>query len=300
MVGKNFLENKASKTFDILAPTHSELNLLNYADVENYLRKAAPDIIIHAAGKVGGIQANINNPVLFLVENLDIGRNVVLAARKTGIKKLINLGSSCMYPRNAMNPLKEECVLAGELEPTNEGYALAKIVTARLCSYIFHEDNTYQYKTLIPCNLYGRWDKFDIYNAHLIPAIIDKLHKAKQAGHNEVVIWGDGKARREFMDAEDLAGCLAVAVEKFDSLPSIMNVGLGYDYTIDEYYQMAAQIIGYRGKFVHDTGKPAGMKQKLVDIHKQNQWGWRAQMDIQTGIAKTYSFYLERFNYDYA
>ncbi|MGY9001246.1 MAG: NAD-dependent epimerase/dehydratase family protein, partial [Rhodospirillales bacterium] len=170
MVGQNLLEHPAIKEFAVIAPSSRELNLLDFSATRSYLHQLKPDLVIHAAGKVGGIQANIREPVSFLMDNLDMGRNIVWAAHQAGIKKLINLGSSCMYPRNCSEPLDEEMVLKGELEPTNEGYALAKVVTARLCEYIMREDSNYQYKTLIPCNLYGKYDQFGPVNSHLIPA----------------------------------------------------------------------------------------------------------------------------------
>ncbi|HHT9158335.1 MAG TPA: GDP-L-fucose synthase family protein [Candidatus Brocadiaceae bacterium] len=294
MVGRNFLEHPEACNFEILAPSGSGLNLLDYATVKEYLINFKPDIVIHAAGKVGGIQANIREPVRFLLENLDMGRNLVWAAHETGIKKLINIGSSCMYPRNAPNPLKEDMILHGELEPTNEGYALAKIAVARLCEYIVRENPEYQYKTLIPCNLYGRWDKFDPSNSHLVPAIIKKVHDAIIANGKEVGIWSSGTARREFMYAGDMADCLVHAIRNFNSLPLSMNVGLGYDYTIDEYYRITAEVIGFKGKFVHDLSKPEGMRQKLVDVSRLKSFGWQAKTSLEEGIEKTYKFYLER------
>ncbi len=165
-----------------------------------------------------------------MVENIDIGRNVILASRDAGVKKVLNLSSSCMYPRNAANPLTEDLILKGELEPTNEGYALAKIFAMRLCEYIQKEDSSFQYKTLISCNLFGRFDKFDPRHSHLIPAIIHKIHLAKVNNENTVEIWGDGNARREFMYAGDLADAIFKAITSFDMLPSLMNVGLGGDY----------------------------------------------------------------------
>lgn len=276
---------------EVNAPSSLELNLLDYKAVEEYLKKFKPDLIIHAAGRVGGIHANIREPVKFLLENLDMGRNIVWAARQTGITKFINLGSSCMYPRDARNPLTEDLVLKGELEPTNEGYALAKVTVARLCEYIYRENPKFQYKTLIPCNLYGRWDKFDPSHSHLIPAVIHKIHQAKILDENEVVIWGDGTVRREFMYAGDLADCLAYALNKFDSLPSLMNVGLGKDITINEYYYAIVDVIGYKGKFSHDLTKPVGMKQKVVDISKQTNWGWVPKTSLYDGLVKTYDYY---------
>lgn len=293
MVGRNLLEHPDIGEFDVLAPRSGELDLRKFDAVQAYMHTHRPDIVIHAAGKVGGIQANMREPVGFLLENLDMGRNIVWASRQAGIKRLINLGSSCMYPRNHNEPLREELVLKGELEPTNEGYALAKVVTARLCEYITREDASYQYKTLIPCNLYGRHDKFDPAHSHLIPAIIHKVHQARQSGQPTVEIWGDGTARREFMYAGDLADAMVRALKKFDSLPSTMNVGLGYDYTINEYYQAAADVMGYTGSFVHDLGKPVGMARKLVNVERQQVWGWKAQSDLRAGIERTYEFYLK-------
>jgi GDP-L-fucose synthase len=295
MVGRNFLEHSVAGSFEILSPSSSQLNLFNYTAIEKYLYKYRPDIIVHAAGRVGGIQANIKNPVRFFIENLDMGRNIAWAARNTGIKKLINLGSSCMYPRHAENPLKEESILQGELEPTNEGYALAKVAVSKLCMYISQENSEYQYKTLVPCNLYGRWDKFDPKHSHLIPAVIHKIHQAKVNLLNEIEIWGDGQARREFMYAGDLADCLWRGIRNFDQMPLIMNAGLGFDYSITDYYHAVAKMIGYTGNFIYDTSKPVGMKQKVVDITKLDFWGWKAKISLEAGLNKTYEYYLENF-----
>ena len=292
MVGRNLLEHPAIAEFDVLAPRSSELDLRDSNAVQSYLRKHCPDMVIHAAGKVGGIQANMREPVGFLLDNLDMGRNIVWAAHQTGVRHLINLGSSCMYPRNHSEPLREEMVLKGELEPTNEGYALAKVVTARLCEYIMREDASYQYKTLIPCNIYGRHDKFDPTHSHLIPAIIHKVHQAKQTGQASVEIWGDGTARREFMYAGDLADVLVRAIEEFDTLPALMNVGLGHDHSINEYYDVVAGVLGYEGGFTHDLSKPVGMARKLVSTERQQAWGWSARSSLREGVEKTYEYYL--------
>jgi len=293
MVGRNLLEHPAIAEFEVVAPRSSELDLRDFVEVQTFLHKHQPDIIIHAAGKVGGIQANMREPVGFLMDNLDMGRNIVWAAHQAGIKRLINLGSSCMYPRNHSEPLKEEMVLKGELEPTNEGYALAKVVTARLCDYIVREDGSFQYKTLIPCNIYGRYDKFDPAHSHLVPAIIHKVHQAKQTGQETVDIWGDGTARREFMYAGDLADAILRAITNFDTMPTYMNVGLGHDHTINDYYQAAAEVMGYTGGFVHDLSKPVGMARKLVSVERQQSWGWSARHELRDGIEKTYSYYLK-------
>jgi GDP-L-fucose synthase len=293
MVGQNLLEHPSLAGLEVLAPRSGELDLRNFDAVQNYLHKCNPDMVIHAAGKVGGIQANMREPVSFLMDNLDMGRNIVWAAHEAGIKKLINLGSSCMYPRNHNEPLREEMVLKGELEPTNEGYALAKVVTAKLCEYIVREDASCQYKTLIPCNLYGRHDKFDPVHSHLIPAIIHKVYQAKQAGLHEVEIWGDGTARREFMYAGDLADALLRAINQFDTLPALMNVGLGYDYSINEYYEVVAEILGYEGSFTHNLNKPIGMARKLVSTERQEAWGWCGKTSLRDGVKLTYQFYLQ-------
>lgn len=295
MVGRNLLDHPAIGEFDVLAPRSAELELRDFGAVQAYLAKHQPDMVIHSAGKVGGIQANMREPVDFLLENLDMGRNIVGASRQAGIKRLLNLGSSCMYPRNHNESLQEEMVLKGELEPTNEGYALAKVVIARLCEYITREDASFQYKTLIPCNLYGRHDKFDPVHSHLIPAIIHKVHQAKQSGQPTVEIWGDGTARREFMYAGDLADALVRSIREFDSLPALMNIGLGHDHTIDEYYQATAEVMGYTGSFVHDLSKPVGMARKLVSVERQKVWGWRARFSLKAGVAQSYEYYLKEY-----
>lgn len=293
MVGRNLLEHPAIHRFEVLAPSSKDLNLCEFSAVQSYLHKHRPDLILHAAGKVGGIHANMREPVGFLMDNLDMGRNIVWAARQAGIKRLINPGSSCMYPRNHEQALKEEMVLKGELEPTNEGYALAKVVTARLCDYIVREDASYQYKTLIPCNLYGRHDKFDPVHSHLIPAIIHKVNQAKLSGQDTVEIWGDGTARREFMYAGDLADALMRAITHFATVPAYMNIGLGHDHTINDYYQATADVMGYTGGFVHDTSKPVGMARKLVSVERQTAWGWSARHTLREGIEETYRYYLK-------
>lgn len=297
MVGQNILEHPAAAQFDIVAPSSQELDLTDFAATQRFMVATSPDVVIHCAGRVGGIQANIAHPVDFLVTNMDLGRNVIMAARKAGVPELINLASSCMYPRNAVNPLSESLVLQGELEPTNEGYALAKIFATRLCEYINRESGqtvmpVVRYKTLIPCNLYGRHDKFAPQHSHLIPSIIHKVHLAKVQNLATVEIWGDGTARREFMYAGDLAGAVLQAVQDFNKLPDLINIGLGHDYSINEYYAAAAQVIGWEGEFAHDVTKPVGMKQKLVDIGKQRAWGWKPATTLRQGIEKAYHYYL--------
>lgn len=291
MVGRNLLEHSAASAWNVIAPSSQELNLRDAKATLAFVQHVKPDVIVHAAGRVGGIQANIAAPVDFLITNLDLGRNIVMAARACGTPRLLNLGSSCMYPRNAANPLPESALMQGELEPTNEGYALAKIAVAKLCDYVSRESPELSYKTIVPCNLYGRHDKFSPGNSHLVPAIIHKIHKAKSQNLTEVQIWGDGNARREFMYAGDLADAVWLALDTFPCLPSLMNVGVGADHSVNDYYLFVAEMIGWRGRFVHDTSKPAGMKQKLVSIELQKKWGWSAKTTIQEGLKATYDHY---------
>ena len=286
MVGKNILEYSESKNYQFLAPSSKQLNLLNYNDVLDYISEHKPDFVIHAAGKVGGIQANIAEPVSFLVDNIDMGKNIIMAAKTNGVSNLLNLASSCMYPRDAKNPLSENLILKGELEPTNEGYAIAKIMSTRLCEYIMKEDKSKNYKTVIPCNLYGRYDKFDPKNSHMIPAVIRKVYNGKLNNLKEIDIWGDGLARREFMYVEDLSDFIFYAIKKFDKMPQNINVGLGYDYTINEYYREIATIADFKGDFVHDLSKPRGMQQKLIDDTRLNEFGWKHKTSLEEGLNK--------------
>ncbi len=296
MVGRNIIDRRNSFLCDLLTPSSRELNLLNYNEVDNYLSSNKPDMIIHAAGKVGGIQANIANPINFLVENVDMGRNIIIAAKNNNIKQLLNLSSSCMYPRDAVNPLTENLILKGELEPTNEGYAIAKIFAQKLIEYIKREDDRFNYKTIIPCNLYGKWDKFNPENSHMLPAVIRKIHNAKINKLDTVEIWGDGEARREFMFATDLADLVWYSVTNFDKMPDLMNIGLGHDFTINQYYNTIANIIGYQGDFVHDLSKPIGMKKKLVDIKRLKNFGWEHTFSLEKGIQISYDYFLEHYN----
>lgn len=291
MVGKNILECSKALNHQFLTPSSKELNLLDYNSAYDYIKKNQPDFIIHAAGKVGGIQANIAEPVSFLVDNIDMGRNIIMAAKKNGVSNFLNLGSSCMYPRDAINPLSEELILKGELEPTNEGYAIAKIMSTRLCEYIMKEDTDKNYKTVIPSNLYGKHDKFGAKNSHMIPAVIRKIIDAKELGNKKIDIWGDGFARREFMYAEDLADFIFYAIDNFKLMPQNINVGLGKDYSINEYYREIANVIGFQGQFIHDLSKPIGMKQKLIDDNKLKKFGWRYKTNLKEGIKKTVEFY---------
>ncbi len=293
MVGRNLLDCLSSRDHEVLTPSRSSLDLLDFASVATWLRRYQPDAIIHCAGHVGGIQANMREPVAFLTRNLSMGQNLLMAARGAGVRSVLNLGSSCMYPRNSPQALREDDVLSGTLEPTNEGYALAKCVTARLCRYIRNEDPRLDYKTLIPCNLYGRYDKFDPAVSHLIPAIIRKIHVALKTGQREVEIWGDGTARREFMFAGDCAEAILFSLDRISTLPGDMNIGIGTDYSVREFYEAAADVMGYDGNFVFNTSKPVGMMRKLLDVSLQTDLGWSPKTNLRDGLKQTYQYFLQ-------
>lgn len=296
MVGRNILEHEQSSQHEIICPPSSQLNLLDSSSIDSLLLLTSPDLVIHAAGLVGGIQANVAQPVKFLVDNLQMGFNILMASRTSKVKQFINLGSSCMYPRDAKNPLSEDLILKGELEPTNEGYAIAKVATTRLCEYISREEKSFLYKTVIPCNLYGKYDKFDPNNSHMIPAVIRKLHEAKNNNSESIDIWGDGLARREFMYAADFADFIYYAIENFTNMPQNINVGIGTDYSILDYYSKIAEVIGFKGLFNFDLSKPIGMKQKLVDDKRLKEFGWTYQTSLDEGIKNTYKYFIDKIN----
>jgi GDP-L-fucose synthase len=294
MVGRNLREHPASADWEVLCPARADLDLTDAQSVRGWFKQHRPDAVIHAAGLVGGIQANLASPVAFLAVNAAMGQNIVLAAREAGVARFLNLASTCMYPRGLDTPLSEDLILTGELEPTNEGYAIAKILTTRLCQYVRREDPSLHYKTLIPCNLYGRHDKFDPAHSHLVPAVIHKIHEAHRSGVDEVDIWGDGTARREFLYAGDLAHATLRALDDIEALPDLMNVGLGQDHSINDYYAAVADVVGWTGRFVHDLTRPVGMKRKLSDVSRLSTWGWQAPTSLQEGLRRTYQYYLER------
>ena len=291
MVGRSLIAHKCATAHEILAPGRSRLDLRDKEACNSLIADYQPDLIIHAAGRVGGIHANIANPVEFLVDNFDIGRNIVMAARAANVQRLINLGSSCMYPRDAKNPLTEDSLLTGPLEPTNEAYALAKSAVARLCEFISRTEGLC-YRTVIPCNLYGPYDKFDPNVSHLLAGIIYKIHHARARGHEDVEIWGDGSARREFLFSTDLADGIWHMAEKVDDMPCLVNLGSGRDHSVLDYYQSVADIIGWNGVYKFNLDRPVGVNHKLLDITRQIMLGWSPSTSLPDGIALTYSYYL--------
>lgn len=295
MVGKNILSHEKCANNIWLTPSHSELDLTNSSKVFDYVKDNKPDFVIHAAGLVGGISANMKNQYSFLTKNLSMGMNLLDASINIGIPRLINLSSSCAYPIDAENPLKEESLLTGRLEPTNEGYSLAKISVQRMCEFISTQKKEFQYKTLIPCNLYGKWDNFNPESSHMIPGVINRIHIAKISKSPEIQIWGDGTARREFMFASDLSDLIHKAIEDFSKLPLSMNIGLGTDFSIVDYYEKIRDVVGYNLKFSFDLDKPVGMKKKQVSIDRQLNFGWKPKYSLENGLKETYQYYLKEF-----
>ena len=290
MVGKNILGHKDFSGYEFLCPDRKNLNLLDYESVRSYLKNTQPDLVIHSAGRVGGINFNMANPYLMLSDNLKISSNLISACREMNIKKFINIGSSCMYPVDSKNPMAEEALLSGKPEVTNEGFALAKLTALKLCQYTNQEEDFY-YKTIIPCNLYGRYDHFDPINSHMIPSVIIKLDNAQNSNKHSIDIWGDGKARREYMYAGDFADFIFYAIKNFNNMPEIMNVGMGHDFSITDYYNKIKDCVGYQGSFKNDLSKPKGAFQKLISIEKLNQFGWRASTPLEEGLKKTYKYF---------
>lgn len=268
-----------------------KLDLRNQIAVRNYLQKIKPDVIIDAAAKVGGILANNNFPYEFLMENMQIQNNLISEAHYMGVKKFIFLGSSCIYPKLASQPLKEEYLLTAPLEPTNEWYALAKITGVKLCEAI-RKQYEKDFVSLMPTNLYGTHDNFDLTSSHVLPAMIRKFHEAKENNNAVVVLWGTGKPMREFLFVDDMAAAVVFALE--NQLPDYLyNVGTGEDLTINELATVIQKIVGHTGDIIWDTTKPDGTPRKLMDVSKMHNIGWKHQVDLETGIQKTYNWFLE-------
>jgi GDP-L-fucose synthase len=276
---------------DIITRTHFELDLTRQDAVELFFEKEKPEVVIIAAAKVGGIGANSAYPAQFIYQNLAIALNIIEAARKYHTKKLINLGSSCIYPRMAPQPIKEEALLSGPLEPTNEAYAIAKIAAIKLCRYYNQEYGT-NFLSLMPTNLFGPGDNYDLASSHVLPALIRKIYEAKVSG-NDVTLWGDGSPRREFMHSDDLADAVVFLLERVD----VINIGTGEDLEIRELAALISRIIGFSGRIVWDTSKPNGMPRKLLDVSKLWSFGWKHHIGLEEGIRRSISDFTERFHY---
>ena len=293
MLGRSLqrLAPQVAPDVTLLAPTRSELMLTDRAAVAEWFAANPVDAVIHGAARVGGIQANINDPVGFLVENLRMNDAVIMGAHEAGVERLVFLGSSCMYPKDYRQPLVETDVLQAPLEPTNEGYALSKISGARLCEYISRQFDNRAYRTLVPCNLFGTEDHFGSIASHLIAAIVTKVVDARDQGLEEVEIWGTGEARREFLFVDDLASYILTSLSTLEKLPQYMNTGLDRDHSVNEYYQMVADLAGWNGRFTHDTSKPAGMMVKLMSSAIAREHGWAPPEDLDEPLRLTIAAY---------
>ena len=286
-VGRTLLADGRAGEREVLAPDRREVDLHDLGACRAYLERVRPDLIIHLAGRVGGIGANLAAPASFLQENLTIGVNLLRAAFELRTPRLINLASSCMYPKDHQGALKETDLLTGRLEPTNEGYATAKLAIWKLARAMRAARPELAWVTLIPPNLYGPYDHFQPDRSHLVAAAITKVLTAHRTGQDEVEIWGDGTARREFLFAPDLADFIWSHIAKVDQLPETMNIGVGTDHSIDDYYQAISQAVGFGGRFVHDLTRPTGMRRKLLDVALQARLGWRPLTDLATGLSLT-------------
>lgn len=292
MVGSNLVRG-LSADHEVVAPGRDELDLLDARSVTETVARIAPDLVVHAAGRVGGIAANAAANSLFLYENTVMGLNVLEAARSAGVARVLNLGSSCIYPKDREGTLAESDLLTGPLEPTNEGYAVAKIAVLKYAAMLRNDDPRCDYKTAIPCNLYGPGDHFQPPRSHMVPSAIRKIDDARRQGAPTVEIWGDGTVRREFMYVGDLVDFVAEAIRRWDTLPPLVNVGLGHDHSINEYYEAVAEVVGWDGTFVHDTSQLVGMRRKLLNVDLARDWGWVAPTSLTEGLRKTYEHYLE-------
>jgi GDP-L-fucose synthase len=291
LVGSALCRALAARGFTrVLAPSRSALDLRDREAVTRFFGAERPDYVFMAAAKVGGIVANDTYPADFIRDNLEIQTNVIDAAYRAGARKLCFLGSSCIYPRLAPQPLNESSLLTGPLEPTNQWYAIAKIAGIKMCQ-AYALQHGFNAISVMPTNLYGPGDNFDLQTSHVLPALLRKFHAAKETGAAEVPVWGSGSPRREFLYVDDLADALCFLMERYDS-PEIINVGWGEDVTIAELARTIADIVGFRGGIAFDRSKPDGTPRKLLDVGKIGALGWRARTPLQDGIRKTYAWYL--------
>ena len=278
---------------NIVTRTHKELDLTDSKAVSEFFEAEKPDYVILSAAKVGGIQGNNTFPVEFFTENMKIQLNVITNAFKQNVRKLLFLGSSCIYPKNAPQPMKEEYLLSSKLEKTNEMYALAKISGLKLCASYNREYNT-DYISVMPCNLYGLNDNYDTKNAHVLPMLVRRFHEAKEAGLKEVTVWGTGTPLREFMYAGDLAKAVVYLMENKSAkeIGEFINIGTGTEVTILELAQMIKKIVGFEGELVLDKSKPDGTMRKLMDVSRINNLGWKAETSLEEGIKIVYNDFL--------
>lgn len=292
MVGRALIRRLQKEDCEILTSLREEIDLTRQQDVADWFAQHKPDAVIMAAAKVGGIVANASAPADFLLQNLLIETNTIQAAFKNHVEKFLLLGSSCIYPKHAPQPLKEEYLLTGPLEPTNEWYAIAKIAGVKLCEALRIQHGV-DFISAMPCNLYGPHDNFDLETSHVIPALIRKIHDAKVSGAESVTLWGTGTPLREFLHVDDLAHALVFLLQNYSGNAPV-NIGSGSEITIAELARTIAEVIGYNGAFTYDTSKPDGTPRKLLDSSKMNALGWQPDISLQEGLAQTYAWFRER------
>lgn len=293
-------ELEAAGYTDIITRTHKELDLTRQEQVETFFEAERPDAVVLAAARVGGILANDTYKAEFIYQNMVIAANVIHAAYKSGVGKLVNLGSSCIYPKHAPQPMKEEHLLTGPLEPTNEPYAIAKISAIKLCRY-YNEQYGTNFLSAMPTNLYGPGDNFDLQTSHVLPALIRKAHEAKVSGAESFDAWGDGSPKREFLYVEDLARAIRFLLEEVDATDlaaltpdTFVNVGTGEDLSIRELAALVCEVVGFNGRVDWNTSKPTGTPRKLMDVSNINRLGWEARTPLPEGVRKTYEWYLKQ------
>lgn len=275
---------------NLMIRSHSDLNLTEQEAVDTFFREYRPEFVFLAAARVGGILANATYPAEFLRDNLAVQTNVIHSAWVHGCKKLLFLGSSCIYPRLAPQPIKEEYLLSGPLEPSNEAYAIAKIAGLKLAA-AYRDQYGFSTISLMPTNLYGPGDNFDLQSSHVVPALIRRFHEAKILGAASVAIWGTGTPRREFLHVDDLANAACFLMENYDG-SDLLNVGVGEDLTISELASMVAGVVGYNGRISFDSSRPDGTPRKLLDVSRIHALGWRAKIPLEQGIVTTYDWYI--------
>ena len=291
LVGSAIVRKLESSGYtNVIVRTRQELNLTDQAAVKEFFVNEKPAYVIDSAAKVGGIKANMTYPAEFMYENLQIQNNLIWTARESGVKKFLFLGSSCIYPRNAEQPMREESFSQGAPEPTNEAYAYAKIAGMKLCEYI-NDEHGLDFTSCMPTNIYGENDNFDPETSHVIPSLIRRIHEAKQSNIPEVVIWGTGASRREFLHVDDLADGIVWLLENYKD-KQFLNIGTGEDISIKELAFKIKDLVGYNGELVFDSTKPDGMPKKLLDVSRLHTAGWHHQIDFDTGLRRTYDWYL--------
>ena len=292
LVGSAIVRKLREKGYgNLLLKTRSELDLTDQAAVRAFFESERPDHVVLAAAKVGGILANSTYPADFIYQNLAIEINIIHEAWLAGVKKLLFLGSSCIYPKLAPQPLKEEYLLTSSLEPTNEAYAIAKIAGLKMCEF-YNRQYGARFISVMPTNLYGPGDNFDLNTSHVLPAMIRKFHEAKLRGDDAVTLWGTGTPRREFLHVDDLADACVFLLERYDG-PGFLNIGCGEDVTIRELAELVRRVVGFTGNILWDSAKPDGTPRKLLDVSKLKALGWSASTSLETGVLNTYRWYLE-------